>query len=103
MKRRSSRATPQVKLLNRSFNILFVSQADLNHFGSDSDLEGYFDGSRDTIYVLETLSAPAKLRTMKHELAHALLALTGLKEFLEPDLEEAICTAFESFPGEWKS
>ena len=48
-----------------------------------------------TIYVDKKLKGRELKNTIEHERYHAILALSGLTEFLSEELEEAIVRAFE--------
>lgn len=60
------------------------------------ELQAWFDASTQTIYIYSGLESETYQRTLLHEHAHAIFAFSGLTELLEPELEEALCTALEN-------
>lgn len=50
---------------------------------NDWDLEGEFDACTTTIFINRDLSPERKRLVLAHEVLHALLDLTGARDFLE--------------------
>lgn len=81
-------------ILGRIIPIKVLSKRSLELLAEDKDAQGYWDG--DAIYILDGLSEAKTKRIITHEIAHAVLAISGLSNLLDNNLEEAICDAFET-------
>lgn len=85
----------EIPILGRKIGVRYVSDKELQTIGNDTDLLGFFH--RNTIYISTSVTGDQAKQVLLHELAHAVLDITGLTNVIEDKQEEAICTAFESF------
>jgi Zn-dependent peptidase ImmA (M78 family) len=84
----------EINILGRKICVRYVSDRELNQITKDTDCLGYFDNN--TIFLSSSLSMEHSKRVLLHELAHAVMAITGLTNVIQNEQEEAICDAFES-------
>jgi Zn-dependent peptidase ImmA (M78 family) len=69
---------------------------------TDNDLLGEFLLDSHEIHLVETLPRSARRATLSHELFHAFLAYSGYNQIIDgihPNMEEALCRAFEHCIG----
>lgn len=83
-----------IKVLGREIKVEYCSQTRLSLLADDADALGFFDG--ETIFIKQSLSEKPKKRILMHEKIHAILAISGLSNMLDSDMEEAICDAMET-------
>lgn len=74
------------------FLLLPTVEIKVEFFEGEGDVIGDFDPATNTIRIRE-----GDFPTLRHELFHAVMAVTGLKELVSSELEEAIATALDSF------
>jgi hypothetical protein len=87
LKRRRPRT---VDVLGQKFKIRYKHEDDM-----EDCLGITFTASRE-IWLQDGLPADQMRRVLIHEITHAILGISGITEKLNPQLEEAICCAFES-------
>lgn len=85
----------EIPILGRRINVRFISDRELAQAAGDADCAGFFDGT--TIFISSSLPHERAQRVILHELAHAVLSITGLTNLFEEKQEEAICDAFENY------
>jgi hypothetical protein len=87
-----------VTVLGQKFSILYEDPDDLNNVFLDETCEvhAYAEVASREIHIDETLDKEATYRILRHEIIHCAIALSGLKETLTDDQEEAFCVLIES-------
>lgn len=74
-----------------------VSPAEIRKYADpDEELMGCFVQEERTIYLRSTIHGEARWRVLWHELMHVGLDDSGLRNGINPALEEAICDALTS-------
>ncbi len=88
IKRRRPRT---VVVLGQKFKLKYIHPDDL-----EDNCLGITETHKREISLDSTLPADQMRRVLIHELTHAILGVSGISEKLNPQVEEAICVAFES-------
>ena len=91
----------EIKLLGRTIPVRFTADRELNSMAGGVDVIGFYDGN--TIHLSSSLDAERAKRTLCHEIAHAVLTITGQHNYMKNKKEEAICDAFEAMLDVFRS
>lgn len=83
----------ELQVLGRKIAVRYISDRELQQLGDEADLLGLFYNG--TIYLSSSLTQEQARRVLFHEVAHAILNVSGITNLLKPHQEEAICSAFE--------
>lgn len=87
----------KIELMGREVLVVVTDKANIKKIAGDRDVVGFFDDILNVIFLDESLSFSEKKTVLTHELAHATLAYSGLKNVISDRKQEAICDAFEGW------
>lgn len=85
----------ETKILGRTIQIRFVNDRELSALAEDTDVLGLYTEGK--ISLSSSMDEERAKSVLMHEVAHAVLGLSGLSQLLDKNMEEAICTAFETY------
>jgi hypothetical protein len=85
----------EIPILGRKISVRFASDKDLANLAKDSECWGYYEN--EVITLSSSLNHEHARKILMHELAHAVLKISGISNLLEEKQEEAICDAFETY------
>ena len=78
-----------IKILGHEYSVEFKK---MRSEGDETEC-GESDYLKAQIIINDSLSDPAKMNTLIHELSHQIFAISGITKLVPPEMEEAICEA----------
>jgi Zn-dependent peptidase ImmA (M78 family) len=87
--------------MRKSFNVFGVTVPVKFHKGpivhGDKNLAGYYDLEQRMIHIAGEMSKELTLKTLYHELAHAMQDRLGLRQCVTPEVLEVEAEGFANF------
>lgn len=91
----------KINILGEVIDIRLVSEEEVaKRIGEDLEVfnaYGAYIPIDRTIYINKSLEPDQARKTLIHEIVHAHMNISGLANILDDKVEEAVCTALESF------